>query len=375
MGFPAAVLAAESGSGTVEGNVVNKTQDGSAVSGLEVTLKTYTKNDELSSAVAKTDSEGHFVFTGLLTDPAYTYILMLPFQQVVYYSQDFTFEEKETTKSVPIEVYDSTNINASIKVETAHAVISASKDSLTVMEFWQFVNESDRAYIGPQKGTAEQNGEILKFSLPEGATNVQYSEGLVEYSAGEKKVDLIDTTPVLPGEKQIIYSYVINNSSGKYTFSRDVTYPIAKYNLLVNGENIEISATQLKKGEPFNMGGTLFTRLSGTNFAPGDRITAELSGPSKPITQNTILLIAIVLVVILIVFTLVYTTRKRTLQLATPDDNSIQTRQRMLSQLARLDDDFENQQISEENYLMERAAIKEKLMRVMKRPSKRGPPK
>jgi hypothetical protein len=243
------------------------------------------------------------------------------------------------------------------------------------MEFWLFVNESDRAYIGPKKDTADQNGEILKFSLPEGATNLQYSEGLVEYSAGEKKVDLIDITPVLPGEKEIIYSYIVNNNSGKYTFSRDVTYPIAKYNLLVNGENIDVAANQLKKGEPFNMGGTLFAHFSGSNFAPGDRITAELSGLSKPITQNTIFLMAIVLVVILIVFMAVYTIRKRNLQLVTPDANSAQIRQRMLSQLAQLDDDFENQQISEEGYLKKRAAIKEKLIKVMKRPSKRGYPK
>ncbi len=93
IGSPAAVLAAESNGGIIEGNVVNKTQDGSAVSGLEVTLKTYTKNDELSSAVAKTDSKGHFVFTGVLIDSSYSYILMLPFQQVIYYSQDFAFDE------------------------------------------------------------------------------------------------------------------------------------------------------------------------------------------------------------------------------------------------------------------------------------------
>ncbi len=86
-------LAAEAGSGIIEGRVVNGTQGGGSVADQDVTLETYLNDTGMGSTTTKTDSEGRFVFDGLSTEPDYSYEVTLTFQEAEYYGEWLSFDE------------------------------------------------------------------------------------------------------------------------------------------------------------------------------------------------------------------------------------------------------------------------------------------
>ena len=123
LSLSASALAAESDSGTIEGQIINGTTGGSSVANQDITLNTYLNDAEADTTTTKTDAEGHFVFNGLSTESGYSYQAVLTFQEAEYYSEWLIFDEGETTKSAEVTVYDSTTIDEAIEVAMAHTII------------------------------------------------------------------------------------------------------------------------------------------------------------------------------------------------------------------------------------------------------------
>ncbi len=364
LSLSASALAAEPDSGIIEGWIVNGTAGGSSVANQDVALTTELNGAEVSSTAGKTDADGHFVFDGLSTGSGYSYQVVLTFQQAEYYSEWLAFDEGETTRSVEVTVYDSTTSDEAIKVLMSHTVVYLEQGGLRMVEFYLFVNEADRTYIG-SKEVANGTRETLRFSLPDGATELQPASGLMECCIYNSEDGFIDTMPVLPGGKEVAYSYRASNNSGTYTFSRKANYPIADFDLLVEGEGVEVTSDQLITEEPLNIEGTWLNHLSGSNVASGDIIVAYLSGLPQTNNQGTIWWVVLTLAALGAGFAFVYWLRRGRPQPAGTEGGLEQRRQGLLAELARLDDDFEDGKISEEAYRKLRTARKAQLVELM----------
>lgn len=366
LSFSSSILAAEPGSGIIDGQVVNGTADGSSVADQEIILKTYLNNTEEDSTVTRTDDEGYFVFESLSIEPDYSYEVTLTFQQADYFAEQVSFGEGETSKFVDVIVYDSTTSDEAIKVMMSHVIIYAEQDPLLVKEYFLFVNDSDRTYIG-SKEVSDGNKETLRFSLPSEAIEVQPDIGLMSCCIFGSEDGFVDTMPVLPGSKEVIYSYKLDYNSGAYTFSPVVNYPTANFNILVQGEVVRATSDWLNAEGPLDIEGILFQRLSGTDLVPGDVLTTRLTGLPEIDNQGTVIWVVVFLIVLVAGFSFFYLRRKGKLQPVRSGDNLEQKRQRLLAELAKLDDDFEGGQISEESYQKLRVAAKAQLVRLIQR--------
>jgi len=237
--------------------------------------------------------------------------------------------------------------------------------SLWVTEYFLFVNESGRTYVGSTEVPALGKNETLRFILPEDASELQPERGLMECCIYGSEDGFVDTMPVLPGGKEVIYSYRGDYNSGTYAFSRNVSYPTYNYDLLVQGEDTKISSDQLTTEEPLNIEDTWFNHLSGTELAPGDILVAQLSGLPETGNQGSIKWVALTLVVLIFGFSFAYLMRKRRLQPVKA--KAIPDRQRLLAEIAQLDDDFEGGKINESVYRKLRAEKKSQLVVLMQR--------
>ena len=360
-------LAAEPGSGMIEGRIVNGTAGGGSVADQEITLTTYLNDAEVDSTTTKTDAEGQFLFDGLSTESGYNYEVTLVFQQAEYYSEWLSFDEGEATKSVEVTVYDSTTSDEAIKVAMAHTIIYVGQGSLKVMEYLLFVNETDLTYIGSKEIAADGTKETLRFSLPREATELQITLGLMECCIMGSEEGFVDSMPVLPGGREVAYSYEVNHDSGTYTFSRNVNYPTTRYDLLFQGSSIEVTSERLAAEEPMDIEGSRFNHLSGSDLTPGDIILVQLSGLPEPSNQWTVKWVALALVALTSGFGFIYLMRKKRLQPVSPEDSLDQRRQRLLVELAQLDDDFEAGKIPEEVYRRLRAVKKAELVELMQK--------
>jgi hypothetical protein len=360
-------MAAEPASGTIEGQIINGTDGGSSVADQEVILKTYLNDAEDDSTTTRANTDGHFVFSGLPTEASYRYEVVITYQQAEYYSGWLIFDDGETTKSTEITVYDSTTSDEAISVEIAHTIVYVEEDSLLITEYFLFVNAADRSYIGAEELATGGTRETLHFYLPEDATELQLGAGLMDCCVYGTEDGFIDSMPVLPGGKEIVYAYRVFNSSRGYTFSRYVNYPIANYDFLVQGEGSKISSDRLIEKEPMDISGTLFSHLAGTAFTPGDTIEARISSPPDSGSWGTVLWVALTLLVLVLTFGSVYLVKKRKLQPVSTVSSPEQHRQRLLVELARLDDAFASNQISEGEYSRLRAEKKTQLVTLIQK--------
>ncbi len=366
LSLSAPALAAEPGGGMIEGLVVNGTESGSSIANQDIALKTYLNDAEVGSSTAKTDAEGRFVFNGLSTESGYSYEVVLTFQEAEYNSEWLNFAEEETTKSVEVTVYDSTTSDGAIKVAMSHTIIYVGQDSLQVKEYFLFVNEADRTYVG-SKEVAGEKRETLRFSLPKEATELQYTLGLMECCIIGSEGGFVDTMSVLPGGREVAYSYKVNHSSGTYTFSRNLNYSMTRYDFLFQSGSVEVTGDRLAAQEPMDIEGTQFNHLSGRDLAPGDILVVQLSGLPETNNQKAIIWAAVALVVLVVGSSFVYLLRKRRLRPVSREYSPNQMRQRLLVELAELDDNFEGGKIPEEVYRRLRAARKAQLVELMQR--------
>jgi hypothetical protein len=356
----ASALAAEPGSGIIEGQIVNGTEGSSGVADQELTLKTYLNDAEVSAATTKTDAEGRFVFDGLSTEPGHSYQIELTFQEAEYPGEWLSFEEGETTKSTEFIVYDSTTSDTAIKLGIVHTIIYVGQGSLRIEEWHQFSNESLYTYIG--SAVAEGARQTLQFSLPNEATGVELSYGLMECCVVGSGEGFADSMPVFPGEKWVVYSYAVDYSSGAYTLSQKMNYPTVSYEFLVQGTDVSVSSDQLTAGEPAELDGILFNHFSGQALAADEVVVARLSGLPQAENQLAIWWVVLALIVLGGGFGLVYRRRRDKLQPVAPEDSLDQKRQRLLIELAKLDDDFADGKIPEETYHRLRAESKTQLV-------------
>ena len=167
LSLTAPALAAEPDSGIIEGQVVNGTEGGSSVADQNITLNIYLNDAEVDSTTAKTDAQSRFVFEGLSTELGYSYQVTLNFQQADYTGDWISFDDGETNEFTEVTVYDSTTSDEAIRVAMAHTIIYVEQGSLEVVEYYLFVNETDRTYIGSTMATADGTKETRRFSLPE----------------------------------------------------------------------------------------------------------------------------------------------------------------------------------------------------------------
>ena len=367
LSLSAPALAAEAGTGIIEGQLVNETEGGSSVADQEVTMTTYLNDSETGSATAKTDAKGYFIFDSLSTAPGYSYQVKLVYQEADYYSNTLSFDADETNKFAEIAVYDSTTSDEGIKVMTSHTVMHFEQGGLWITEYFLFVNDTDRAYIGSKEMPAEGKRETLSFSLPEQATELQPSLGLMTCCIYNSEEGFVDTMPVLPGGREIAFAYRVDYNAGSYTFSRKVNFPTVNYDLLVEGEGSRVISDRLAIEEPLDIEGTLFKHLSGTDLGRGDIIVAQLSGLPNVDNQGSLKWAALALVMLIFGFGSAYLLRKRRPQPVNAKVNLDQRKQGLLAELAQLDDDFEGGKIHEDVYHRLRAEKKWHLTALMQR--------
>lgn len=365
--LPASVQAAEPGKGTIDGQLVNGTKDGSSVADQKITLKTYQKDNEIGSTTTQTDAQGRFILANLATDASYSY-QVIPYYQGAEYSntEQFTFAAGETTKSVKLTVYDATISATAIKIDTAHTIIYVGQGSLAIIELFSFSNESDRTYIGSGEITATGTRRTLKLPLPDMITKLQYGGKLMSCCVLQDKDGFFDTMPVFPGNKEVAYSYEVTYGSGAYNLSREVNFPTAQYDLLLQGEGIQVKSDQLTKGDPVTIEGAMFNRFSGTNLAPGGSLAVQLAGLPQT-NRRLVTWVVLALVVVGGGFSFAYLRWRKGLQPVPVREGLAQRQQRLLAELAQLDDDFESGEIEEEAYRRRRAETKAQLVELMQR--------
>jgi hypothetical protein len=242
-----ATAAAQAPATAVSGWVVNGTAGGAAPAG-QVRVVAVRSDQPVTDRGAQIAPDGSFSVSDLPTGPDLAYVALAEHAGVTYWS-----EAVKAGAEAVVKVYERTEAY-DVKVERhSIAVLRPNPDSraVEVLELLVLRNDGDRTWVPRPDGPAGPMG-LLRFSLPEGATDLRPG-GLL----GREEIFTVDrgfatTLPVLPGRQEVSFAYRIGYGTSEYVFTKTLPYPTAELGLQLPEE---LAGTVVGLGE----GGTVGT--------------------------------------------------------------------------------------------------------------------
>lgn len=361
--MPIVALGADGGS--INGELINGSSGSSkSVSGLSVSLEIYDGTNQIGEKNTVSDVNGTFSFGDLNTVSTYTYIIKVVFEGVDYYGEPVTFAADETIKSTQVTVFDTTTDDSSITIDMIHVILSVSDNSLNMKENFLFLNNSDMTYIGLPGTDSNGARETLKFTVPVEVNSISWMGGQTGVSTIVKNGIFTDATPVTPDGTFISYSYKLDLINSQKSLFWRVNYDAGRFDLLIENQNMTVLSERLNTETPLTINGKTYNHYSVLDLKKGELITAQISLVPTGSRQSGIgwiwfTLIPLTLIVIIFVFVKKIRTAKKG---AVPEIGVENDADRLMQEIAALDDNYEEGIINKDEYLKLRSEKKKQLI-------------
>ncbi len=354
--------------GEIKGKVF-KAAGGWLTENLELTLKAYLGDRATDEKSVRANKDGSFVFDNLGWDRGYT--ISLNYRGGEYVTDKMVFSPEEDTKTIDLPIYEPSESDRDISVNADHMVIQISEKQISVAEITVLHNGSKEIYIG-KKGK-DGGRETLRFDLPEGASNVQFLDGLSPESVIQSTGGFFDTSGFPPGIRRVVYAYTLPYKAGKNIIEKKLSYRTDGFVLLVSDSGASVKVDELSGGNAVNINNDRFFRWTGNDFRPEAKIMIEISKPFLGENWTRWLALGIILVLLsaAVLYSLVLRSRIKLHREGESKQSEVEDLERdrkyLIRQIAKLDDSFHAKEITEEDYKKERFWRKEKLIEITKR--------
>jgi hypothetical protein len=373
--------------GIIEGRVSNGTAGAAAVAaGLPVTLYAVQGGTEVRTLETTTDANGRFRFENLDVDPSLEFWPEVVYRDVTYRSDEpYQFDGEETTLTAPITVFETTDDDSDVAVDSVHFIAESFGQVLRISEIHLYGNRGDRTYVG-------QNGEdgapnTLYIPLPENATGIAFEqEGAAERYL-EVEGGIMDTEPVPPGQETSLafFSYHLVVMGDTVPLVRAFAYPLTHLNVLVAQPGLMLNSDQLRLQGPESFQGRSYDLYTIDDLSAGDALSMEFVAvgmpavapgveqgaatgsqpaavPSTQGTQELLRWFGLGLAALAVVGVVVYATSSNRLppaSTARPKLSADPESRRLLAKLADLEDAFERGNVDQASYERQKSELRE----------------
>jgi len=371
--LPQAIYAQNStDNGVISGSLINGTAGAAAPANLVVSLTIYQNQVIQDVKFTNSSDQGQFTFAQLPSDASYTFAVGAVYQKVQYTSDLISFPSGQQSTAIQLKVYESTATPVPVSIMMSHSILNYTSGYLMIKEYNFFVNSADRTYLGTTVDATTGRLETLRLSMPAGASGFQPDPGLAAYLTVSGS-QISYSAPLLPGTNQIVYSYAVACNSDSCTLDWKINYNISRYDLLILNQDVVLNGSKLKQEDSLNLNGIQYQDYSSQNLLPGDILTARLSGLLGKKSNSLVFLWLLLIPAAALVVFIILRRKKKVLVPETAEiDEKLEKeiadvsaeRQKLLLQIARLDDRFEAGAIGEPEYRQLRSALKLKISKM-----------
>ena len=232
--------------GTIEGKVVNGTEDG-PVGGIDVALQLFSQQGDLGVLRSTTDDGGRFVFEDLPSGVA-GYQVSATFESADYRNPAQAYTPGQTRQEV-VTVYEPTTDPGAVTLTDYIVWVDRIGSGVAVQHDFAWDNSGSSAYVG-------EDGVVVSVPLPKDATNLQYLGTFLENPGEIGGGAFVSDAPIVPGTTTATLRYEAPPIS---QLTLEMAFATSRLQLFVP-DNVEVQANAL--------------RLSGTN-TDRDPITNE----------------------------------------------------------------------------------------------------
>jgi mono/diheme cytochrome c family protein len=366
---------ASQGTGTVSGQVTHAS--GQALpEGLEVLLRGFDDMNIVYTQTTSIDADGLYQFSDVEMPAGRAFLATIEYEQATYGSDIGMVEEGQLAIDLPITVYATTTDASILRADRLHLFFEfIDEKTVRVIELYIISNPTDKTLVPPAPGEAS-----VSFSLPEGATNLEFQDGAL----GGRYIALPggfgDTVSIRPGSGsyETLYAYSMPYDR-KLDLKLKAPMPVDAVVILVPEGQIKLKSDQLQDGGTRDVQGIQYHTYSGSLLAAGAELAMTLTGrpksgtPSLAQTSNTDLVIGLSVFGLALVLAggwMYWRTRSATLEdeqeprpmAASEPEESAET---IMDAIIALDELYQAGKLPEDAYQQRRAELRSRLKELL----------
>ncbi len=248
---------------------------------------------------------------------------------------------------------------------------------MRVIELWIMSNPTQQTLVANP-----DTGETIHFSLPEGATNLEFQDGTLGGRYLETADGFADTISVSPGagSYQVLFAYEMPYDR-KLDLVQKITIPTSALVILVPQGSINVKGDGLVDAGTRDVQGTQYQMYNGNALQAGDTLSLSISG--KPATGASVtagsqssLLIGLGALGIVMIGAGVFLYSRNRKSNGVEDDLDTddaaseplsENSETLMEAILALDDLYKAGQLPEEAYRSRRSELKNRLREVLSR--------
>ena len=386
----------QEGEGSIQGTVVlnkmvNDTLEEQPVVGISVTLSAYAGRMPIATFDTTTDDMGQFQFDNLATDSGIFYIVESRYNDIPY-SGDVLELSTDPAVSTNLPVYETTDDPSGLTVSRMNWVIDFEPGALVIGQILSLRMREPATFVGRTVDSVDVPVTV-QILLPEDAYDLQFQDGVLGGRYWQVGQSVYDSTPITPEaeNRQIFLSYRLPIEGSSAQFSYEFLYPIERLNLLVADlpglsaevPQLEFIGNEAIQNVPYRLWngaslepGTIDVSLDGAiaageidprnsasdaSTSDANRAANGLVESTPPLDPTVALAVGGLLFLLLVgLFTLAIIRQRGVDQMVAIREQ----RDRLIEEIARIDDQREMKQLDEATWTQKRATLKTHLLEV-----------
>lgn len=366
--------------GTVSGQVTNATVGAKLPADLEIELHSVDRAFNDTVLKTKADADGKFIFQNVPVRADRSYFTAAVIEGRYFASDPVIGNPASPTLNLPFKIYERTADPSVLKVANVVTQVSPEEGALHVVQIVRFENTSDRIFSTDER-LGEDRFASVRVKLPDGARLLGFATDEPRFQV-ENGV-ITDTQPVYPETRHIVhFRYLLPYQPSGTRITLPLPYRTEGIvTLFVNPTNLNVTAkagdqvltlqtTQVMGGVPYLVYGSTVQLPAETTLTY--ILSGELAAPSAanvPEVGSSIQPLALALMVggaLLIGIGIVLLVRGRKTLVAVTTSAS-EEQERLIAQLATLDEQYKQGKLSKADYTRQRNALKAQLAKLMRK--------
>ncbi len=336
--------AQKASSGTISGRVTNGTLEDQPVAQLEVTLLTISKDDAESFRKTVTDREGTFGFKELPVEPEISFVAVVDYRSVKYFSSRVRLDSESPIGELPIQVFEKSADPSTLTISSRHLIIKGFDGGLRVQEMIFLKNKASYTYVS-------EDPSALRFHLPAGTSNLGTGSHLNKEDVAVDANSILISSPVRPDGQEITYRYDLAGKSGTHRLEYRVDYPTEQFDVFLSVTGANLRGENLERSEEITIEGFDFQRLTGQDLDAGTAVTLNIDMPVRRggySVQIWLILGALFMAIAALIFPFLRRQRETDMD---PMEILTAEKERLIEEIAQLDYDFHQGNTEEAGYI------------------------
>lgn len=261
---------------TFSGMVVNGTAGVSAPADLPVKLRFQSNSGDVVERVTSTVDGGAFRFSNLPPQGNPGYVLSTTYLDVEYTNRMLGEPLIEPLEVTVYEISD--DFNALYMVDDTLVLTAVDKKNrqVEILEAIKLRNSSDRTF----RATEPMN--LVRFTLPDGATDLDVETSLPGGHIIQVNLGFALTTPIPPGEHDILYVYRVMYSGSILNYQPHFPMGSESYRIMLPLGLGSASSSDMENVPQATVGDRTFEVLEAKNIPADGRVNINITDLPQP---------------------------------------------------------------------------------------------